>query len=216
MYNYTRFKAHHILDALATFSEVVPNRLSMRDFFVKDLGFKESPIWTSGIMVLEIGSLTCPLYASNIEAMRRLTWEYPTVDFKVLAVREAHPGERLGPHANEHVKNQRARMILNAYKESREIVTESCEGTLHQTLGHMPNSVFIIDAYGRIAYASPFNNPEMTERALELLLQGESVGVKPVTRPESPFTKIGTQALLKGGWVALWDMIKAMPTLVQG
>ena len=60
-------------------------------------------------LVLETGSLTCPMYVRNVNPMRTLRAAYRNVEFLVVYVREAHPGSRTGPHADLADKLARAR-----------------------------------------------------------------------------------------------------------
>ena len=48
-------------------------------------------------LVLETGSLTCPMFVKNINPLRDVRAKHPDVEFLVIYVREAHPGSRRGP-----------------------------------------------------------------------------------------------------------------------
>ena len=48
------------------------------------------------VIVLETGSITCPIYTDTTDAMNRLVEAYPEVAFLLLYTHEAHPGERIG------------------------------------------------------------------------------------------------------------------------
>ena len=48
-------------------------------------------------LVLEMGAVSCGMYARNIKPNNALAKEYPDVEFLVVYVREPHPGERTGP-----------------------------------------------------------------------------------------------------------------------
>lgn len=43
-------------------------------------------------MVLELGSMTCPLFLTRQDSMEKIAQDYPNVDHAILYVREAHPG----------------------------------------------------------------------------------------------------------------------------
>lgn len=49
-------------------------------------------------IVLETGSITCPIYEAKVEPMNRLARKFTDVTFLVLYVREVHPGENIPQH----------------------------------------------------------------------------------------------------------------------
>ncbi len=49
-------------------------------------------------LVLETGSLTCPLYVGKIKSMNALMAKHPDVCFAVIYIREAHPGSKIPTH----------------------------------------------------------------------------------------------------------------------
>jgi hypothetical protein len=52
-------------------------------------------------LVLETGSMTCPMYAQSAPPMQDMVTRFPDLNFVVLYVREAHPGERTPQHASQ-------------------------------------------------------------------------------------------------------------------
>lgn len=59
-------------------------------------------------VVVETGSATCSMYTKNIPGMKELRAEFPDVEFIVVYVREAHPGERLSQHQSFEEKKKAA------------------------------------------------------------------------------------------------------------
>ena len=47
-------------------------------------------------LVIESGSRTCPMYVKNVDKFSELKDKYTDVEWLMVYVREAHPGERLG------------------------------------------------------------------------------------------------------------------------
>ena len=92
-YNYPRFKMSNYelgyfpgpkagdqVDYGYTFTDLNGKAVNLEDYKGK---------W----LVIESGSLTCPMYVKNVKAFARLTEKYPDVEWLVVYVREAHPGE---------------------------------------------------------------------------------------------------------------------------
>ncbi|MFK7839999.1 MAG: deiodinase-like protein [Bdellovibrionales bacterium] len=49
-------------------------------------------------LVLELGSMTCPLFLTRQDSMQKIAQDYPQVSSVVLYVREAHPGASIPAH----------------------------------------------------------------------------------------------------------------------
>ena len=45
-------------------------------------------------LIIESGSLTCPMYVKNVRPFDKLKGKYPDIEWLVIYVREAHPGEK--------------------------------------------------------------------------------------------------------------------------
>ncbi len=105
-------------------------------------------------VVLETGSSTCSMYSKNIPDMKGIENEYPDVEFLVIYVREAHPGERLHQHKNFEEKLAAARLLKPRYGEHRRILVDSHEGGFHRMYGMMPNILYVIRPDGKIHYRS--------------------------------------------------------------
>ena len=68
--------------------------------------------WT----VIETGSSTCSMYTKNIKIYRDIVEKFSDVNFVMVYVREAHPGERMGPHQNMDDKFKSAELVAPRYK----------------------------------------------------------------------------------------------------
>lgn len=162
-------------------------------------------------VVLETGSVTCPIYVNHINPMTRLAEKHPDKEFVVLYVREAHPGGKIGPHQSRTEK-ERAAALTRELGETRAISVDDLEGTAHKAYGSMPNMVYIIDPQGRVAYRSNWQNPEKIEQLLEN--PEAAFGEDTINPPEAPL-KTTFAILMKGGWQAVWDFARELPAMMR-
>ncbi|MEX1027086.1 MAG: deiodinase-like protein [Candidatus Paceibacterota bacterium] len=209
-YNYTHFKpedyAHDKFDApeigeeAPDFTAYTPEGKEVRlsDYFGTPL-------------VLEMGSITCPVFVGVMPRMKKLIKDFPNTTFLVLYIREAHPGERRGAHQSNDEKQNRARECQAMYSDPREILVDNISGEAHRTYGLFPNSVYIIDSDGKIFWRAKWNHPKELRENLQLLSEGKEAtkeSVSEVPGALRPFV------FLHGGKIALWDFVKGFPKLI--
>lgn len=163
-------------------------------------------------LVLEFGSGTCPLFQSRRRGMSALPARHPDVDFAVLYVREAHPGENISAHQSMEDKLARARSLRGNDREHREILVDDLEGTVHASYGSYPNPVFIINRNGCIVYRSAWNNPTATGAALKRLKEGLPVRSEAYFFPPRPPAAFPT--LRGGGLKAIGNFLRSLPVLI--
>ncbi len=163
-------------------------------------------------LVLETGSITCPLFQGRRAGMTSLARKYPDVSFAVLYVREAHPGANLPAHADESDKLRHARMLAGEDGEGRRILVDDFEGHAHLAYGGYPNSVFIINRNGCVVWAADWNNPAATARALEALMAGRPAAIRAVFKPVPP--SVSLRILRRSGQGALRDFLRSLPGLI--
>lgn len=164
-------------------------------------------------VVLETGSVTCPMYASRIEPMNAMAYRFPEVTFLVLYVREAHPGERIGPHRSHADKVANARLAVQEDGDARTILVDDQLGTAHHHYGDMPNTVHVINAAGIVVFRAMWNDPDAVANALRLMRAGQDTGSVPARfRPAGIPTLL--RVLHRAGRQALWDFAKASGTLL--
>lgn len=161
-------------------------------------------------LVLEMGSLTCPLFQGRRNGMTDLVQRHEDVSFAVLYVREAHPGQNTPAHQTMADKQACARSL--AESEGRQVLVDDLNGSAHEAFGGYPNSVFIINRSGCVVYASDWNNPRATGRALEQLMSGKPAQVRAYFRPVPPW--IVRKTFQTGGAGSGIDFIKGFPRLV--
>lgn len=127
-------------------------------------------------VVLTFGSATCPFTASSIRAMNRLFDQYSgeDVQFFFVYVREAHPGERLSAHENIADKIRAAEVFRKEETVDMPIIVDDVNGTIHKKYGKLPNSTYIVDKSGRIAFRNLWTRANVVEDALEELIERQS------------------------------------------
>ncbi len=124
-------------------------------------------------VVLTFGSATCPATAASIRGMNDLYEEYSgdDVEFFFVYVREAHPGEKLGAHKSIDDKVEAAELLREEEDIEMPILVDELDGRVHKKYGSLPNSTFVIDKSGRVAFRSLWTRPGVIEEALDELLE---------------------------------------------
>lgn len=164
-------------------------------------------------LVLETGSMTCPMYAQSVPPMRKFEQQFPELDFVLLYVREAHPGEKVPAHDTLQSKIGAAHLSRDHYQDNRVTLVDGIEGEAHKLYGAMPNSIYVIAPTGEILFHSIWNNANKIEGFLDKTVKGiryQSEELKAVP----PFSIQSIKTLLLGGYVALWDFVRGLPRLV--
>ena len=167
-------------------------------------------------VMIETGSSTCSMYTKNIPDMKDVKAEFPDVEFLMIYVREAHPGERLGPHQNFDEKLKAAKLVAPRYGEHRRVLVDTVDGDFHKLYGFMPNVVYIIRPDGRIHYRCNWATPAAVREALsdrENFHTMENADMKAINASRRKLHMIRT--MWTGGAVALYDFFKGMPLAVQ-
>jgi hypothetical protein len=160
-------------------------------------------------LVLENGSLTCPLYTRWIKDMNALAKKRPDVNFAVAYVREAHPGERTSYHKSLEEKLNAARKLKKAYGEHRKVLVDSLDGLFHKTYGTYPNSIYVFNTDGIVVIRGVYAHIELVEEALESIKNNEVLNEKNM-RPGLKIGGLFFKTLYRGGFKAFWDFILAL------
>jgi len=122
-------------------------------------------------VVLTFGSATCPFAAASIHGMNDLYDDYAEdVQFLFVYVREAHPGERMPAHRSIDDKRHAASHFGEEEEIEMPILIDELDGHVHRKYGKMPNSTYVIDKTGRVAFRSLWTKPSVIEEALDELL----------------------------------------------
>lgn len=210
-YNYQNFDAGDY--DLVNFKGPVPGSKAP-DFAVQTADGSATRVlaFDGDFLVLEMGSLTCPLFQGRRPAMARLDLADDRVNFAVLYVREAHPGDKIGAHQSFADKQGCAARLVQSEGERRRVLVDDLDGTIHAAYGGYPNSVFIINRNGCVVYASDWNNPAATARALTQLQAGHPAQVRAYFKPVPPLVSL--RVLGNGGKGAMADFLRGLPRLI--
>ena len=164
------------------------------------------------LLVLELGSITCPLFQSRRSGMEALAREFDDVDSAVLYVREAHPGAAVPSHQTVADKQACAARLVQEDGETRTVLVDDLEGTAHSAYGGMPNAVYVIDRDRRVRFRSPWNNAAATRKALLSLQAGDEPSVRSFFRPALP--TVAHRTLANGGDGSGADFYRGLLTLI--
>jgi len=171
-------------------------------------GFLDKPI------VLETGSITCPMYAKCIPKMENLKDKFPNVGFLLIYVREAHPGERTTEHRTLKQKINLATKTKKLYGENRVILIDNLNGDFHLQYGGLPDMLYIINTEGTVVFRGDWNNPAKVSEVLSTLNKNRII-TEEHFEPAKPNPFIMLKALSQGGFIAIWDLIKGIPGLLR-
>ena len=162
-------------------------------------------------VVIETGSLTCPMYVKNVSKLNALKEKYDDVEFLMIYVREAHPGSRILPHQDLDDKIHRAEETKKDYGDSREFLVDNVDGTMHQAYGSLPNMVYVVNPEGNVIYRCDWAFANRIEQVLKN--RGELNKEEHVSHMgAAPWIFI--PVTFKGGWNALWDLAIATPMIL--
>lgn len=185
------------------------------DFRVTDIDGAEVALsdFRGRFVVLETGCATCPMFGKGITTMNALAYRFPDVVFLVLYIREAHPGENLGPHRCLADKTAAANLLRREEREGRRILIDTLDGQVHQAYGGMPNIVYVIDPQGTVVFRNMWNDPSAVEEALkQAMAGGDPSRLQP--RPRPPRPAVIRRVLRRAGRQAVLDMVVVSPKIL--
>lgn len=163
-------------------------------------------------IVLETGSVTCGMYVHNIPHINALKKDYPDVEFLVIYVREAHPGERIPQHESFDTKVEAAKLLKPKYGEERRVLVDSLDGDMHCAYSlHMPNIVYVINPEGIVTYRCDWAHEEGVREALDNRDRLHTVEHAHTDMLLGRSRWQAIKAMWNGGFIALWDFLKAYP-----
>ena len=165
-------------------------------------------------LVIETGSVTCPMYAKGVPDMARLAARHPEAAFVVLYVREAHPGERRGAHTDADDKQAAALLVEPRMGDRREILIDDIEGTAHRMLGGFPNMVYVVDPGGMVAFRGDWTDVDAVAAVLDGSADDELLDTQHHP-PAKPGPRTALRTLLTGGGRALFEFVIGLPGLVR-
>lgn len=210
-YNYEKFSSKEY--DLSNFRGPVPGEKAPEAFFrMPDGSSRRLLDFSTDFLVIETGSVTCPLFQTRRAKMAHLTSTHDRASFVVLYVREAHPGALIKQHQVLGDKYTCAGLLDDGSKDLREVLVDDLEGTVHKAYGSYPNAVFIVNRNGCVVFASDWNDPNATAMALRQLEAGKSANVRSFFKPVHP--PIGLLTFKRSGKGSAVDFFKSFPSLV--
>ena len=168
-------------------------------------------------IVLETGSLTCPMFGKNIPGMNEIATEFGADDtvFLILYTREAHPGGKTPAHGSNADKFAAAAKAAELVSDKRIILVDDVHGTVHRNWGEFPNSLWLINPDGRVMFRSDWNNTDILRQVLSssnvksTLRTLSEHNMPDMSRPLGPMIWM----LKKAGWKAVWDVVRQVGSM---
>jgi thiol-disulfide isomerase/thioredoxin len=116
---------------------------------VNDDVFGDKPV------LFVFGSMTCPMTASSAPSVQELYEEFgERVDFIMMYVREAHPGENYSQAESMDDKIASAKALREFYGIDWTVVADTLDGELHRALDPKPNAAYLVSGNGKILFRS--------------------------------------------------------------
>lgn len=139
------------------------------------------------------------------------------MQFLTVYVREAHPGENMPAHSSYVQKRDQARRFKEWEELPWPVLVDEVKGTVHRAYGLLPNSVFLIDVDGRVAFLGDFSHGPTLRTAIEQLLaqggRGKVAGGEDHIPHMLGAMTYGWDAIERGGEVSVRDVATGMPPL---
>lgn len=127
------------------------------------------------LTLIVFGSVSCPMTFGSAAVLRRLHAEFGVdVQFVMLSVREAHPGEHFAQPQSQSQKREHARLLASETKGPWETLVDSIDGELHRLLAEKPNAAFLLAPNRKILFRSLWAGDET---ALRQALRSGSIGL---------------------------------------
>ncbi|MFC4891771.1 deiodinase-like protein [Pseudofrancisella aestuarii] len=163
-------------------------------------------------LVLEMGSITCPLFQGRRDSMSKIANDFKNISFAVLYVREAHPGSNIKSHESYNDKKKCAIELRSSEKEQRIIFIDNIEGDAHKIYGSMPNAVFILNKKREIVFKLDWNNPILVRKAIKALMNNKEISTEDFFYPVKP--TVVKRVLKKAGKGSAKDFFSSLPILI--
>lgn len=165
-----------------------------------------------------MGSVSCPMTAASMPAVKKLHSRYELgVNFVMVNVREAHPGENVPQPKQLAEKLQHTRTLQTQLLIPFPVVSDDLDGSLHRALGALPNAAFLLDRDRTVLFRALWVGDEASvRRALEAIIRGHSPPEAESQRKVIPLAQgLGEmrEMLERSGERAVADVWKAAPPL---
>ena len=123
-------------------------------------------------------------------------------------MREAHPGEKAHQAETIDEKIAYAKSNRDDYSEERKIAVDDVKGTWHHKWGLLPNTVYVINPEGKVIYRADWSFANNVDQVLSNRDEINTNEHVPIIGA-APWITI--PVTLKGGWIALYDILKVFP-----
>jgi len=224
-YNYRRFRFLPSRDGVHDGVKAGEEAVDATVYTLDGDSVSLSSLWEDGPIVLEFGSITCPVFSKKIEAMNDLAAEYgDEVDFYVVYTREAHPGNRYHRHTSFEQKCQHARDAKRTESVNRGVLVDDLEGTMHRAYGSLPNSAYLVGGDGVVAHQADWLDPDVLEDKIVEVLEhdGRGAAVSPSTLtlqehavdPDPDLIRAGVRVHSRAGGGSFRDLLVSLPRML--
>ena len=157
-YRYERFTTRLLFRDLRFASDSAAPGDSIPDFeLITTDGkrLKRSDVFRDKPVLIIFGSMTCPMTASAAPTVQALYEEFgDRIEFIMMYVREAHPGERFSQPDSIADKLEHSEALKEFYDIDWVVAADNIDGDLHRALDPKPNSAYLMDSGGTILYRS--------------------------------------------------------------
>jgi thiol-disulfide isomerase/thioredoxin len=160
------------------------------------------------------GSMTCPMTASSAPSIQELYEEFgDKIEFIMLYVREAHPGENFGQAETIEEKLESARALQDFYGIDWTVAADNVDGDLHRALDPKPNAAYLANSNGDILFRSLWAaDYDALHQALDDAASGRAMISTQSTRLLGPVVRaMGSvqEVMERGGPQAVSDLWRA-------
>lgn len=183
---------------------------------INDDVFGDKPV------IFIFGSMTCPMTASAAPSVQELYEEFgDRVNFIMMYVREAHPGEQFVQSETIEEKLSYARALKEFYDIQWTVTADNIDGDLHRALDPKPNSAFLTDTGGTILFRSLWaSDYEALRQALDAAANGRTPETTQSVRMIGPVARaMGhvQEVVTRGGPQAVRDLwVAGFPMALAG
>jgi thiol-disulfide isomerase/thioredoxin len=173
-------------------------------------------------VIFIFGSMTCPMTASAAPSVQELYEEFGNrVEFIMLYVREAHPGEYFAQSETLEEKLDYAQKLKDFYDIQWTVAVDNIDGDLHRALDPKPNSAFLADKDGTILFRSLWaSDYSALRRALDAAANGRIPEMRQSVRMIGPVSRaMGhvQEVMTRGGPQAVRDLwLAGFPMALAG
>ena len=173
-------------------------------------------------VIFIFGSMTCPMTASAAPSVQELYDEFSDrVEFIMLYVREAHPGEYFAQSETIEEKLDYARTLKDFYDMRWTVAADNIDGDLHCAFDPKPNSAFLADKEGTILFRSLWASDYCAlRRALDAAANGRIPEMQQSARMIGPVSRaMGhvQEVMVRGGPQAVRDLwLAGFPMALAG